>query len=338
MEVDEQQINLTRFNLFFPEKREFFLENQGIFGFGGVATAGTLRRRQRHPGPLLQPPHRPDPGLPVGPAAGRRTGDGARRRVHLRRPQHPGRGRAAGSGRTRRGRRRPRHQLHRAAGAARPPAAQQRRRHVHGALGRASTAGAGTLAYGVDGAFGFFDDLTINTHWAPHAERGPDRATKPAIGGTSTTPATATACSSSTCWSGDAFNPEVGFVRRRDMRRSFAEFRFSPRPQVDRLGAPLRLDRLVRLRREPRRAGRDPRDPRVVRHRARQQRRAHGRRPAVVRVPAPTLPDLARGDASGRRLRLRHGQRELRLRAAAGPGRRTSSPSTGRSTAGTRRG
>ena len=30
---------------------------------------------------------------------------------------------------------------------------------------------------------------------------------------------------------GDAFNPEVGFVRRRDMRRSFAELRFSPRPR-----------------------------------------------------------------------------------------------------------
>lgn len=33
-EVDEQRINLTRFSLFFPEKREFFLENAGIFDFG----------------------------------------------------------------------------------------------------------------------------------------------------------------------------------------------------------------------------------------------------------------------------------------------------------------
>ena len=37
VEADEQQINLTRFNLFFPEKRDFFLENQGTFSFGGVA-------------------------------------------------------------------------------------------------------------------------------------------------------------------------------------------------------------------------------------------------------------------------------------------------------------
>lgn len=36
VEVDEQQINLTRFPLFFPEKREFFLENAGLFQFGEV--------------------------------------------------------------------------------------------------------------------------------------------------------------------------------------------------------------------------------------------------------------------------------------------------------------
>jgi hypothetical protein len=39
VEADEQQINLTRFSLFFPEKRDFFLENSGIFQFG-VASGG----------------------------------------------------------------------------------------------------------------------------------------------------------------------------------------------------------------------------------------------------------------------------------------------------------
>jgi hypothetical protein len=34
VEVDEQQINLDRFNLFFPEKRPFFLENAGLFTAG----------------------------------------------------------------------------------------------------------------------------------------------------------------------------------------------------------------------------------------------------------------------------------------------------------------
>ena len=41
VEADEQQINLTRFSLFFPEKREFFLENQGAFRIGDL-TGRTL--------------------------------------------------------------------------------------------------------------------------------------------------------------------------------------------------------------------------------------------------------------------------------------------------------
>ena len=36
-EVDNQQVNLDRFSLFFPEKREFFLEGAGVYEFG-VAT------------------------------------------------------------------------------------------------------------------------------------------------------------------------------------------------------------------------------------------------------------------------------------------------------------
>ena len=34
VEADEQQINLDRFSLFFPEKRAFFLENAGLFSVG----------------------------------------------------------------------------------------------------------------------------------------------------------------------------------------------------------------------------------------------------------------------------------------------------------------
>ena len=36
VEVDRQQINLDRFNLFFPEKRPFFLENAGVFSVSSV--------------------------------------------------------------------------------------------------------------------------------------------------------------------------------------------------------------------------------------------------------------------------------------------------------------
>ena len=37
VEVDQQQVNLTRFPLFFPEKRGFFIENTGTFAFGDVS-------------------------------------------------------------------------------------------------------------------------------------------------------------------------------------------------------------------------------------------------------------------------------------------------------------
>ena len=39
VEEDEQQVNLTRFSLFFPERREFFLEGAGIFAFGGASVS-----------------------------------------------------------------------------------------------------------------------------------------------------------------------------------------------------------------------------------------------------------------------------------------------------------
>ena len=64
VEVDEQQVNLTRFPLFFPEKRDFFLENAGMFnvgapgsGFGRVADLFFTRRiglsAGGHPTPII---------------------------------------------------------------------------------------------------------------------------------------------------------------------------------------------------------------------------------------------------------------------------------------------
>ena len=50
VEVDEQQVNLTRFSLFFPEKREFFLEGRGIFDFARGGITGGSRRALRRGG------------------------------------------------------------------------------------------------------------------------------------------------------------------------------------------------------------------------------------------------------------------------------------------------
>ena len=46
VEVDQQVINLTRFPLFFPEKREFFLESSGIFAFGTEGRAQQFYSRR----------------------------------------------------------------------------------------------------------------------------------------------------------------------------------------------------------------------------------------------------------------------------------------------------
>ncbi len=46
VEADNVQINLTRFNLFFPEKREFFLERAGLFGFGAAQEAEAFFSRR----------------------------------------------------------------------------------------------------------------------------------------------------------------------------------------------------------------------------------------------------------------------------------------------------
>ncbi|MGH9384086.1 MAG: DUF5916 domain-containing protein [Vicinamibacterales bacterium] len=48
-EADEQQVNLTQFSLFFPEKREFFLENSGIFYFGDIPRNQRSVQRFRPP-------------------------------------------------------------------------------------------------------------------------------------------------------------------------------------------------------------------------------------------------------------------------------------------------
>ena len=46
VEVDDQQINLDRFNLFFPEKRPFFLENAGAFTVSNVGPASGMNLGQ----------------------------------------------------------------------------------------------------------------------------------------------------------------------------------------------------------------------------------------------------------------------------------------------------
>ena len=55
VEADDVQINFTRFSLFFPEKREFFLENREIFEFGNPGFRGFSGRRRGGRASLFRP-------------------------------------------------------------------------------------------------------------------------------------------------------------------------------------------------------------------------------------------------------------------------------------------
>ena len=219
VEADEQQVNLTRFSLFFPEKREFFLENQGTFGFGGVATSG--RQAGASDTPVLFYSRRIGLNqrqvVPIV-AGGRLTGRLGGFTVGVLNIQSDD-------------------EVTLGAPATNFTVIRLKRdllrRSSVGTLftGRSvSLEGAGSNeAYGVDGAFGFFDDLTINTHWArTHTPGRTDddlsyRAQLDYAGDRYGVELEHLAV-------GENFNPEVGFVRRHDMRRSFGLFRFSPRP------------------------------------------------------------------------------------------------------------
>ena len=220
VEADEQQINLTRFSLFFPEKRDFFLEDRGLFNFGGVAggRAGDT--------PILFYSRRIglDRGQPIPvQAGGRLTGRTGRLSVGMMNIQTSA-DEAVGVRSTNFAVARVRRDI-------------LRRSAVGVLFTRRSTTVRGTGSaetYGVDGSFAFFSNLEIDTYWAstqtPGAgdQRTSYRANFDYDGDRYGVQA-------SHLNVGDDFNPEVGFVRRNDMRRSYGFVRFSPRLRNSRL-------------------------------------------------------------------------------------------------------
>jgi hypothetical protein len=220
VEADEQQVNLTRFSLFFPEKREFFLENQGTFSFGASATG--VANTPVGDTPLLFYSRRI--GLNEGQevpilAGGRLTGRVGRfslGAIDIGTRNAPKAGAAATNFSVLRLRR------------------DILRRSSVGAMAtRRSVAQLGTGsndAYGVDGTFAFFANLSFNTYWAKTRTRG--------LGGRDTSYRTQMEYAGDRYGVqidrlviGDLFNPEVGFVRRADIRESVGQLRFSPRPK-----------------------------------------------------------------------------------------------------------
>jgi hypothetical protein len=225
VEADEQQVNLTRFSLFFPEKRDFFLENLGLFGFGGVAATGGGDV------PILFHSRRIgfDAGraVPIE-AGGRLTGRVGRFSVGLLDIESD-RDTAVGLPRTNFGVLRVKRDLLRRSSIG---MIFTGRDHVPGAP--ASGGAVSNETYGVDGTFAFFDNLAINTYWARTQTDGASgddvsyRAQLDYAGDRYGVQMEHMAV-------GDNFRPEIGYVRRDDIRRSLGLFRFSPRPRASRL-------------------------------------------------------------------------------------------------------
>ena len=220
VEADEQQVNLTRFSLFFPEKREFFLENQGTFSFGGLGT------RASGDTPVLFYSRRIglDQGaiVPID-AGGRLTGRLGRFSLGLV-SIRTGDEAASGTRPT-------------TFSVVRLKQDILRRSSVGLLVTDRSIGQSGTgrnTAYGLDGTFAFFDNLAVNTYWARTRTSG--------VSGRDTSyrlqldyVGDRYGLQLEHLLVGEDFNPEVGFVRRHDMRRSFAQARFSPRPRQSRV-------------------------------------------------------------------------------------------------------
>lgn len=222
VEADEQQVNLTRFSLFFPEKREFFLENQGVFAFG---TGG---RRSRSGGsrdaPILFYSRRIglNRGLEVPiRVGGRLTGRAGPYTIGLLSIQ-TGEDSAAEAQSTNYSVVRIRRDI-------------LRRSSIgtiltNRSMSVVSPVQGDNLVIGFDAALAFYDNLSMNAYWAKTDTAGLDGAD--------------TSYTGDLRYAGDRygvtvehlfidkrFSPELGFVRRDDMRKSYGSVRFSPRPR-----------------------------------------------------------------------------------------------------------
>ncbi len=223
VEADEQQVNLTRFSLFFPEKRDFFLENPGLFAFGGVTVNNGQPSSEA---PMLFYSRRI--GLNQGRvvplnAGARLTGRVGRYAVGLMNIQ-TGEEDVSQSRSTNFSLVRVKRDL--------------LRKSSIGliATGRSiNTSGSGSnVVYGVDGAFSFFEDVFFDTYWAKTQTTGLSGDDTSYRGAFSYT-GDRYGLDLERLSVGSHFNPEVGFVRRYDMRRNLAVARFSPRPRNSKL-------------------------------------------------------------------------------------------------------
>jgi hypothetical protein len=219
VEEDQQQVNLTRYSLFFPEKRDFFLEGQGIFAFGGINFG-----QYANPGEVPVMFFSRQIGLSRGQAvpvrAGARvTGQVGKYQLGLLNIE-TGDKPAAGAVATN-------------FSAVRVKRAILRRSNIGMiATSRApATAGKNTnLTFGADMNLFLFKNVTANSYYA--RTDSPGRTSGQAsYRGRFDFAGDRYGFVAEHLLVGPQFNPEVGFARRLDFRRNFGQLRFSPRPR-----------------------------------------------------------------------------------------------------------
>ena len=229
VEADEAQINLTRFSLVFPEKREFFLEGQGIFHFGGGGGSGGAGGGTDVSGgdaPTVFYSRRIGlSGARVVPVivGGRLTGKAGPWNVGALTMETDQDG---------------------AAGAAQTNFTVLRvQRDI---LGRSAVGGIFTRrsvstlapgandAWGLDANFGFYQNVYFNGYLAQSRTSG-RRDDDLSYHAQFNYAADRYGLALDRLLVGQNFNPEVGFLRRENFRRNFAQARFSPRTINNRL-------------------------------------------------------------------------------------------------------
>ena len=245
VEVDEQQVNLTRFNLVFPEKREFFLEGRGIFEFatgastgsggggsgggssggGGAGGGGATSAAAQSNTPNLFYSRRiglnRNRVVPID-VGGRLTGKVGKFGVGLMNIQ-AGEESVSATPRTNFTVLRVRRDI--------------LRRSSIGAIftnrSRSTIAPGSNQAYGVEGAFSVFQKVTAGIYYATTETQG-GRTSRESYQGRFEYGGDRYGARAEYLAVGRNFNPEVGFLRRTDFKRSFGSLRFSPRPKNSR--------------------------------------------------------------------------------------------------------
>ena len=219
VEDDEQQVNLTRFSLFFPEKRDFFLEARSTFDFGSAA-GGIAARDPDVPALFYSRRIGLNRGrvIPID-AGGQLTGNVGKVRLGLLNIQ-AGDESVSGTPSTNFTALRVKRNI--------------LRRSFVGAMftnrSQSTIAEGANHAFDVDAAFAFFTNLTMGGYYAETQTPGrhDDAASYQAR---SNFDADRYGAQVEYLHVGNHFNPEVGFVRRTNFDRTSGVLRFSPRPK-----------------------------------------------------------------------------------------------------------